>query len=209
MNSKYGNIETIVGRIINVVEPKPDDFDLIDIATSLSRLCRFNGHTRLAYSVAEHSVMVAQLMERLFEDTPNQFEAFRWGLLHDAPEAYIGDIPRPVKRQFEGVKELEAGLMKAIAECYGLTWPCPWEFEVKLCDVRCLLWEADALMPSRGQSEFYSGHDVDFLDLSGLENPLLEYQETTERAAKELFIDAFQNGGVTGRLYSFSCPSRN
>jgi hypothetical protein len=186
-----------------VLEPDPEDIDLLDIAQSLARLCRFNGHVRPFFSVAEHSVEVAKLMEFLH---PNDVAAFRWGLLHDAPEAFIGDIPRPVKRQLSGVKEMEEGLMKAVAECYGLPYPCPWGVTLKQCDTRALLWEAEAFMPSRGKG-YQAVIESGMFEL--VSNPLLGYQETTIKAAKELFLDAFQHGGTTGRSYAFSYPSRN
>ena len=78
-------------------------------------------------------------------------EAYLWGLLHDAPEAYISDIPRPVKQQFAGVKEMEERLMEVICEKFLLVYPCPWGEDLKLCDNVALKLEARKYMTSKGK----------------------------------------------------------
>ena len=204
MKFQPNEVETTVGRAVNVVDPDPAEIDLLDIAQSLSRLCRFNGHTRLFFSVAEHSVEAAKLMEFVY---PGKRDAFLWGLLHDAPEAFISDIPRPVKRLFEGVKTMEERLMGAVAIAYGLSYPCPWAVDLKRCDVKVLLWEAEAFLPSKGEGYQCEAEDLGPFGL--LTNPLLTYQETTVKSAQELFLDAFHRGGSASRPYAFSCPLRN
>ena len=84
-----GFIITSTGRWFNVLDPKPTDIDIRDIAHALSLQCRFTGHTREFYSVAQHSVLVAS-------NCP--LEDGLYGLLHDASEAYLSDIARPIKR---------------------------------------------------------------------------------------------------------------
>ena len=141
-------IETCTGRFVDVMNPDPDTIDIEDITYSLSSICRFNGHSRYSYSVAQHSVMVSILMTDKLGDYR---EVGLWGLLHDAAEAYIGDIPRPVKHNFDGVREMEAGLMEAIAKRFDLPYPCPWKDTLKTCDNIALVSEARCLMPSRGK----------------------------------------------------------
>ena len=93
---------TSTGRYFDLANPEPPMFDWTDIATALSRQCRFNGHTRWFYSVAEHSCHVASLL-------PDEIAVY--GLLHDAHEAYIGDITAPMKSFIMGTG---AGLHNAV-----------------------------------------------------------------------------------------------
>ena len=73
----------------------PDDVNIVDIAHSLAMQCRFTGHTKVFYSVAQHSVLVSKLLERRGCDHATVL----WGLMHDAAEAYlVGDVATPVKK---------------------------------------------------------------------------------------------------------------
>ncbi|MBI5480351.1 MAG: phosphohydrolase [Deltaproteobacteria bacterium] len=109
-------IQTYTGRQFFPLEPRPADVDVRDIAHSLAMQCRFNGHCRPFYSVAEHSVRVSRILEgreRL------------WGLLHDAAEAYISDLPRPLKATAPGFRAAEDRLLEVIVTRFGLPWPMP------------------------------------------------------------------------------------
>src|SRR5215218_7185183 len=77
-------IQTLSGRRVNPLEPSPDDIDPADIARALANLCRFGGHSRAFYSVAQHSVIVCDLLEQR-DATPDEMMA---ALLHDAAEAW-------------------------------------------------------------------------------------------------------------------------
>ena len=92
-------LTTWSGRQIDFVDPSPDDVHIVDIATALSRECRYAGHASHFYSVAQHSVLCSRIVlpELAIE-----------ALLHDAAEAYIKDIPTPLKRQLPDYKEIEA-----------------------------------------------------------------------------------------------------
>lgn len=109
-------IQTYSGRQFFVLEPRVADIDIGDIAHALSLQCRFNGHCREFYSVAEHSVRVSHLLEG---------SDALWGLMHDAAEAYVADLPRPVKRQMPQFSEMEERVLKAIVESLGLAYPMP------------------------------------------------------------------------------------
>lgn len=117
------------------MDPKPEDIDIKDIAHALGMSCRYTGHTRYFYSVAEHSVLVARECSR---------EHAFWGLMHDASEAYIQDIARPLKPYLTNYAEIEERIMRVIAEKYWLPWPCP--PAVKDIDMRILQNERAALL---------------------------------------------------------------
>ena len=109
-------IKTVSGRDFVFAQPEMHDYLLSDIAHGLSHLCRFNGHTRVFYSVAQHSVLVA-------EQLPKEHRLA--GLLHDASEAYLGDVTTPLKLLMPGYREVEDRTMRAIFSCYGLPYPMP------------------------------------------------------------------------------------
>ena len=90
MSERVGDwIQTMSGVIFYPLDPRPEEIRIEDIAHALSHQCRFAGHCREFYSVAEHSVRVSR-------ELPQEF--MLWGLLHDASEAYLVDLPRPIKR---------------------------------------------------------------------------------------------------------------
>lgn len=88
-------IRTFTGGRFYPTAPRRCDFNIIDIAHSLSNQCRFNGHTLKFYSVAEHSLILAEIMDTEGFNKETQ----QWALMHDAAEAYIGDIVRPLKTE--------------------------------------------------------------------------------------------------------------
>lgn len=124
---KRDEIATYSDRGIRPLDPDPDDIDIVDIAHALSNQCRFTGHTKKFYSVAQHSVLVSEYIEREFISVDGPGYELE-GLLHDASEAYLSDIARPVK-QTEPLKtvyhEAEERLSRAIAERFGLVYPFP------------------------------------------------------------------------------------
>jgi hypothetical protein len=110
-------IVTFTGRMIEPLNPDPAEIDILDIAHALSNQCRFTGHTSEFYSVAQHSVLVSQHCDP---------EDALWGLLHDASEAYLSDICRPVKRCTEwgaGYETVEAILTLSVAQAFNLPDP--------------------------------------------------------------------------------------
>lgn len=112
-------IRTYSGRYIDLWDPKPGDFNIEDIAHHLSLMCRYNGAIKHHYSVAEHSVWCAYYV---WEQCPSQALA---ALLHDASEAYIADILRPIKHQHEmsGYLQIEDMVMKGIVKEFGFQYP--------------------------------------------------------------------------------------
>ena len=126
---------TYSGKRFHPFDPRPDEICLVDIAHHLSLTCRFNGACRDFYSVAQHSVMVSSLCEP---------QNALWGLLHDATEAYIGDMVRPLKMGIEQYRDIEALLESVIAEKCGLPMPMPGD--VKRADEIALYVERRDLM---------------------------------------------------------------
>ena len=109
-------IQTAKGRQFWPLDPRPEEVHLDDIAHALSLACRFGGHCLRFYSVAEHSVHLARLC------LP---ENALWGLLHDASEAYLADVPRPLKRWLPGYRQAEKAVEAAIAVRFGLPLEMP------------------------------------------------------------------------------------
>lgn len=105
-------MQTRTGQQFWPLDPRPEEIHLEDIAHALSMLCRYGGHVRAFYSVAEHSVLVSE------NAAPELALA---GLLHDASEAYLADIIRPVKRNLPGYAEIENRLMRAVCQRFGIS----------------------------------------------------------------------------------------
>ena len=107
------------GRDVNILDLEPSDVDIIDIAHALAHQCRFAGHTKFHYSIAQHSVYVA---ERVFRMTGGDPERTLLGLLHDASEAYLTDLPRPLKvlPAFEFYRVVETQVQRRILGALGL-----------------------------------------------------------------------------------------
>lgn len=101
---------TFTGKQFFPLDPRPEDVDIEDIAHALSMTCRFGGHCREFYSVAQHSVHVAQWLEERGADSRFVLQ----GLIHDATEAYLGDMIRPLKISIPQYQEIEAHLDKVI-----------------------------------------------------------------------------------------------
>ena len=107
-------MQTSTGKRFNPLKPDPESIDIEDIARALSKLCRYGGHCLTFYSVAEHSVLLARKAKSTL-----QLQA----LLHDASEAYINDLIRPVKMNLPEFQMIEDRLMKVIAHKFGFHWP--------------------------------------------------------------------------------------
>jgi len=110
------SIRTNSGVMIDILHPDPLMMCIEDIAHSLSHQCRFNGHTDKLYSVAQHCVVMATLPQ-----TPGRLRMT--ALLHDAAEAYLGDVVSPLKQLLPQYKEIEDNMNYIIAEAFGLQYP--------------------------------------------------------------------------------------
>jgi len=136
--------ESASGQKIYPEEPEFMHIDIADIASSLAKQCRYNGHCSRFYSVAEHSFHVATWINAQYCNPELTLQA----LLHDAAEAYVGDIIRPLKLGFlhsSGIRELEARWDEVIMAAFGL--PEAIHPAIKEADLGILKTEREALFP--------------------------------------------------------------
>lgn len=128
-------IVTATGKRFDLLDPKPNQIDIRDIAMSLSRLCRFTGHCSRFYSVAEHSLIGANTIDTYYQ---------REFLLHDAAEAYTGDMNSPLKQMCPDFKTIQNNIDAAIRKKFHLS--CYISSAVMYMDLRMLATEKRDLM---------------------------------------------------------------
>lgn len=155
----------------NLVEPQVSIFTIEDIANSLSKLCRFNGHTKSFYSVAQHSVEVSLLV-------PEEYAL--QGLLHDSAEAFLGDVCSPLKQLLPDYKAIEKKVETAVFEKFGFS---TLHKSVKEADLTMLLTEQRDLMPMHSDP-----WTVEKMDLNPLDRKIIGLDHSQ---AKKLFLDRF------------------
>jgi 5'-deoxynucleotidase YfbR-like HD superfamily hydrolase len=173
-----GSIQTVSGRWVDPLDPQPESLDIGDIAQALSNQCRFGGHSRAFYSVAQHSVIVCDLV---LERRAGR-EAALAALLHDAGEAYLVDLPHPLKHRSAlgpPYREAEARMEAAIRERFGVGRLDP---ELKALDRRLLATERAQFTATDGRWPELDGFEP--LDLAIDPWP-------PERAARE-FLERFE-----------------
>lgn len=163
--------QTRGGKKFTPLNPKQEDITIEDIAWHLSLICRYTGATKYLYSVAQHSIYISYLVSP---------EYALEGLLHDASEAYLNDITRPVKldRRLEGYCEIEDIVSTAIATKFNLQYPFP--DEVKYWDHRILANE---------KRDLFDIHHDWGLEFAPVEE--LVIVEFRQRAIYQWFLDRY------------------
>lgn len=157
------------GKYFNFERPDECEFDIEDIACGLANTCRFGGQCSEFYSVAEHSVYVSMLVP----------EELRWyALMHDAAEAFIGDMPKPLKEILPDYKTVEQRVEAAVADRFGLPHKMPPEIK-----------RADIIMLRTEQQQLMRNHDSWHWTF-GCEPADLTIQCLSPGAAKTFFLDA-------------------
>jgi len=146
-------ILTASGKRFDLINPTVNMICIEDIATALSKQCRYNGHCTTFYSVARHCVLMAE------QASDGKKLA---ALMHDATEAYIGDMVKPLKNIIPEFEAFEDKIYKLIAEKYGLPLELP--EEVKLLDLRMLATEIKYIMPNY-KGELACTENVKTLDI--------------------------------------------
>lgn len=153
-----GWITTFTGKQFGFEMPTDELRDAVcieDIAHALSLICHWNGHCREFFSVAQHSVLVSRIAPREFA---------RWALLHDAAEAYVGDMTRPLKALLPEFKSIERRVLRVIADVFSLPWPEP--AGLKAYDDKILKLESRLYMHRNEVLHDGRGHPVDIPDLT-------------------------------------------
>ncbi len=172
-------METFTGLEVDPLKLRPEDIQIEDIAHSLSLQCRYGGHCRVFYSVAQHSMLVS---ERL--STPL---LKLYGLLHDAAETYFGDMVTPLKKL---VPQFESHELAARQEIYRKFCPrLPRSLEavdIKNMDTRVLLAEAAFFMSTGGHGPAWTQHKTH-------EPIAIPPDAWPARVAEERFLRMFNN----------------
>lgn len=170
-NNKRGPwVQTNSGKRFYPLDPRAEEVDIKDIAKALSKIARFNGHVDRFYSVAEHSIRVAQLVKE------DKLEA----LLHDSTEAYIGDLTRPLKYVLPKFLEIEEKIWKEVSKRFQLK---PLTEEINKADnLMCAVEKRDIFPKSEEWFNFPTEADVAHIP---------ELQPLEPREAEELFLDLF------------------
>jgi len=158
------------GRLFDLEHPETSEFTVDDIAHGLAHTCRYAGQCDGFFSVAEHSVLVSQVVPH----------AKLAALFHDAAEAFIGDVSGPLKRLLPDYRTIETKIACAIFERLGIEWPVP--FEVKRADYSVMAAEQLVLMPA-GTNEW--------LQELRVVPAAVEIRRLDPRRAKALFLDRY------------------
>jgi len=147
VNKEEQWIQTFTGKKFYPFSPKVEDICIEDIAHALSLICRFNGHCREFYSVAQHSCLVSGLCGAKRKNASKYHQDLaKLGLLHDAAEAYLGDIARPIKSREDD--DRERWLFHKIKQVFGLDEYAPkLDEEIARHDASTLACEKAILIP--------------------------------------------------------------
>lgn len=168
-------IRTFTGRKFYLFDPRYTDIAIEDIAHSLAHTSRFGGHLPHFYSVAEHSILVASLVP-----DPHKLEA----LLHDAAEAYIGDIVRPLKYAVPDIKGIEVYISGVIRDKFNIP---SWTPVVKAADEAMIAAEVEQLWQVDWRNE--EGWMISHVN----ETPHVQFHCYAPHVAEQVFLEVFKH----------------
>jgi hypothetical protein len=162
-----GRFLTKTGREIDILDFKVEDIRVEEVAHALALTCRYGGHCREFYSVAQHAVMVANYLEA----QGCSLDVVMAGLHHDDSEAYLGDVIRPLKNLLPMYKEIETRFEITLAEHFGIQYPYPDEvkdadmkvFEQEVEDIKWHSPENPVIVPwgwERAKIEYLKAHTM-------------------------------------------------
>ena len=150
------------GRAFWPLDPRPEEIDLDTVASALAKICRFGGHTTEFYTVAEHCVRMSYWIEQRYGNKQLALRA----LIHDAAEAYVGDMVRPLKHNMGTYRAVENKILGMVHYKVGLTFNGHLVPEVKEADNRILLDERERFLED---SPYLWYQDVQGLQPLGIE----------------------------------------
>jgi 5'-deoxynucleotidase YfbR-like HD superfamily hydrolase len=177
MEQTKSSISVVGGEFFDLLNPEKSDYDIDVVATALSNLCRYTGHVTRFYSVAEHSVLVSKIV-------PQKYALE--GLLHDASEAFVGDVSSPLKKLLVEYQKIENNIQADVARRFNLQYPFP--EEIHRADKQLYWAERKIIAPAVDalwHKEFRASRKV-------------EPQGWTPKIARKRFLDRY-NEIVKGR----------
>jgi hypothetical protein len=185
------HIQTASGICFDPLDPRPDLIEIGDIARALSNQCRFGGHCERFYSVAQHCVLMADVAADLLDDPV----APLWALLHDASEAYLVDLPYPVKHNSDlgsQFRVAEQRVLDAVMMRYDLPLDPP--SGVKVLDRRMLATESRIIHTAAWN----------WSELDGIEPLDIDIDPWMPGVAYDAFLASFDRYAVTAGALAFA-----